>query len=183
MKLLLFVFALIRINCLGQLNRTDTLLYIYFDKGNSFDESKALRSTTKVYKNGIYTKFEHDSGFHTLIKRTITPPDTYYFKDTSFVGCTKDGYDRMEPSIIKLKALKKFPVVTYSQLQEFLKSNYKERNRREFMDTTIYIEPPPRDPLGVVSFWIQLKHIYIVEKDLKKKVAIITEVKLDEDRE
>ena len=88
-------------------------------------------------------------------------------EEHEFQGRTKDGYDKIEQRIIRLKKLKSYTVVTIDQFNEFLKLNYKERKQSEFRDTTIYIEPMPRDPQGVVSYWNQLKHIYIVEKDLK----------------
>jgi hypothetical protein len=177
--ILIFLFGFSNI-CYSQLAKTDTVLYLYFDKGEIYRELNYSGRITKVYANGIYSKYERDgkSIFHPILKRNITLPDSYEIRAHEFEGLTKDGYDRVEPAIIKLNDLRKFPVVTLDQLNEFLKLNYKERMPWEYRDTTYIIIPEPDDPQGALSFWVQLKHIFIVEKNLKSRTATITEVRI-----
>lgn len=177
--ILVFLLSLVT-SGYSQLTKSDTVLYLYFDKGEIYRELNYSGRITKVYSNGIYSKYERDSksAFHPILNRNITMPDKYQIREDEFEGLTKDGYDRIEPTIIKIKDLRKYPVVTLDQLNEFLKANYRERKQSEFRDTTIWIEPMPYDPLGSASYWIQLKHIFIVEKNLKSKTATITEVRI-----
>jgi hypothetical protein len=72
--------------------------------------------------------------------------------------------------------LRKYPVVTWFEVLAFVKANYKERRVEEYAPDQVNTVPPPSDPLGSINFWKNIRHIYMVEKDKKKKVATLTEV-------
>ncbi|NDK56048.1 hypothetical protein [Pontibacter fetidus] len=82
-----------------------------------------------------------------------------------------DGYplqfitkDKREAKTITNQELKKLPVVTIEQLHKFISENYKGGEESGYYGG---------------SYFNNLKHIYLVEKDEKTKTATITEVKPD----
>ena len=135
------------------------------------------KNRSRKYVNGIYRKYETvDSGFHIYLERKILNPDSYYIGNTAFDGKTKDGYNRVPSKTISLRELRKYPVVTWEEVLTFVKTNYKERRVEEYAPDDVNTVPGPADPLGSINFWSKIRHVYMVEKDKKKKVAILTEV-------
>jgi hypothetical protein len=161
----------------AQLIKSDTSLFVFFDKGTAFEMTDKNRS--RKYVNGSYRKYETvDSGFHLYLERMILNPDSYYIGTTGFDGKTKDGYNRIPSKTISFKELRRYPVVTWFEVLAFVKANYKERRVEEYAPDQVNTVPPPSDPQGSINFWKNIRHIYMVEKDKKKKVATLTEVTL-----
>ena len=159
----------------AQPTKADTVLYVLFEKGEAFELVNKNRA--KRYSNQEYVKYERaDSGFHIYLERKILNPDSYYIGNTAFDGKTKDGYNRVPSKTIALRELRKYPVVTWEEVLAFVKTNYKERRVEEYAPDEVNTVPPPSDPLGSINFWSNIRHVYMVEKDKKKKVAILTEV-------
>lgn len=82
-----------------------------------------------------------------------------------------DGYpleflsiDKREARTVTYKELKELPVVTVEKLHQFISENYKGSEKHGYYGS---------------SYFDNLKHIYLVEKDEKAKTATITEVRLD----
>ncbi|MCU0367981.1 MAG: hypothetical protein MUF39_04025 [Cyclobacteriaceae bacterium] len=168
----------------AQVLKSDTLLYLYFDKGSSPAVTNISNGAQMLsFSNGVYFKIEHTSGFSKAENRIINPENLYSFHDYYLYR----GYPIAFRSInkassitIPCKKLKKINVVEIEELSVFLKSNYKERRPEEYLDSKeIYTEPTPPDPLGSISYWDRLKHIYMVEINKKEKTATITEVRFD----
>jgi hypothetical protein len=168
----------------AQLSKTDTLLYLYFDKGTNPDVTNLPNGAQMLsFSNGGYFKIEHTSGFSKAENKIINPENFYSFRDYYLYR----GYplqfrtiNKANSITISCKELKKINLVEIEQLSVFLKSNYMERRPEEYLDSKeIYTEPTPPDPLGSISYWDRLKHIYIVEINKKEKTATITEVRFD----
>ena len=178
----LFIFF---VQCVAQPQTGDTCLYIIFDKGSNFEKSHKARA--RFFRNRNYLKFETvDSGFHQELNKKILPPDSYIIKpnsdkDVRFEGRTKDGYNRVPSKTISLRELRKYPVVTWEEVLTFVKTNYRERRVEEYAPDEVNTVPPPADPLGSINFWGNIRHVYMVEKDEKKKIAILTEVTIRAD--
>jgi hypothetical protein len=166
----------------AQITKADTCLYVCFDKGAAFRIIHNGR--TRIYENGMYRKYESpDSGFHRDLGRKVLPPDSYTIENglglgETFTGKSKDGYNRVPSKTISFKELRKYPVVTWFEVLAFVKANYKERRVEEYAPDQVNTVPPPSDPQGSINFWKNIRHIYMVEKDKKKKVATLTEVTL-----
>lgn len=174
--IILFVASL-TYQSFAQISKVDTALYLYFDKGELSTSLKSVSGNifAHSYSNGDYSKIEGDTNHE--LKIGIRPPYTFYIKPLfSFVGMTIDGYNRIPSDTISLKESKKLKIVTYSELETFLKNAYKERNPSEYGENTFQTPPSP-DPLGQASFWNSLRHIYMVEFYKKKKIVVLTEVK------
>ncbi|MCU0367982.1 MAG: hypothetical protein MUF39_04030 [Cyclobacteriaceae bacterium] len=172
-----FLFLLLLSSSTGsaQLLKTDTVLFIYFDKGEMFE---LVNPQVKLYHNNIYLKYERDSAYHTILKRKISPPDNYFINAYEFIGKTYDGYNRRNSVFISKKKLKGIRIVTLDELFDFLSKNYKERLPSEYMKNNDLVVPSLGDPQGSLSFWNQIKHIYIFEPTKRRKGALLTEVDL-----
>jgi hypothetical protein len=180
---LFFLFVTFSTLSFSQPNKRDTTLYLLFDKGSN-PTSTNLSNGTKIlsFSNGFYFKIEHTPGYSKVENKIISPEHFYSFRNYHLYR----GYPLEFRSInkansitISYKELKKINVVDIEQLSVFLKSNYKERRPEEYLDSNeIYTEPTPPDPLGSISYWNKIKHIYLVEKSKKNK-ATVTEVNLN----
>ena len=156
------------------LAKEDTALYIFFDRGN---KPREIRYSVTLFDNGTFTKHERsDSIFSPELNKKILRPDSYSIDAFNFIGKTKDLYNRMSTIIVTLRELKQYKVVAWSDVLAFVKANYKERRVEEYAPDEVNSSHPPRDPLGSVSFWNNIKHIYMVEVDKKRKIATLTEV-------
>ncbi len=173
----------------AQLSKADTVLYLHFDKGKLSVEKKYKHGILRIYENGTLKKYERSRDVTSAKGEIAHPPDTYIFHgikyngsidDFEFTGLTYDGYNGREPIEVEKESLRGVNVVKISKLEKFLQINYRERNPREYtpeLNDGVRIEPVPVDPNGVLSYWNNLKHIYIIEKHPKnRKKLFITEV-------
>ncbi len=173
----------------AQLLKADTVLYLHFDKGKLSVEKKHKHGILRVYENGTLRKYESSCDVDSAKGKIVCPPDTYIFHgikyhgsidDLEFTGLTYDGYNKKESLEIERKSLVVANTVKIGELEKFLQLNYKERNPKEYipeLNNGVEIVPTPPDPIGVISFWGKLKHIYIVEKHPKNRNKLfITEV-------
>jgi len=173
----------------AQLSKADTVLYLHFEKGTHSVETKHKHGVSRIYKNGNLTKFERSRNTNFTASNVVSPPDTYIFHgieyngeihNLEFTGLTYDGYNKKESLEIERKSLVVANTVKIGELEKFLQLNYKERNPKEYipeLNNGVEIVPTPPDPIGVISFWGKLKHIYIVEKHPRnRKKLFITEV-------
>jgi hypothetical protein len=177
------------LSSVAQLSKKDTVLSLYFDKGKHSIEKKYKYGILRIYKNDKLTKFEHSRGVNSTESQIVFPPDTYIFNsikyygeidDFEFTGLTYDGYNKRESIEVESESLVVANAVKIDDLEKFLQLNYKERNPKEYireLNNGVEIVPTPPDPLGVISYWSNLKHIYIVERHPKNsKKLFITEV-------
>lgn len=156
-------------------SKSDTVLYLYFDKGIN-PKTTSNKHTIRFYQNGVYQKWENDCGHHTILEKNVCPPSSYMFDNIPFIGLTTDGYTLKTPDTVANRELKKSRVVRVQELNHFLKTEYTERDSKEYAPKDYSIEPIGPDPMGSESYWRNLKAIYVVEK-MNKNRYIITEVK------
>lgn len=157
-------------------SKKDTVLYLYFDKGVKPEIRKYKHTTTRFYQNGVYQKRESDCGYHTILEKNVCPPSSYSIDNIPFIGLTTDGYTAKAPDTVTNRELKKYRVVQIQELNHFLKTEYTERDSKEYAPKDYSIEPIGPDPMGSESYWRNLKAIYVVEK-MNKNRSLITEVK------
>jgi hypothetical protein len=164
------------------LTKSDSVLYIYFEKGNNPNIMEYKHTTVRIYKNGIYEKTEKDCGYHKILEKMVCPPPLYSIDIFTFIGKTIDGYNVKQFETFKRRELKKINVITINELKEFLKENYVERNPKEYIPSGLHPDNIGGswgpDPSGSVSYWNQLKNIYIVEPNPgRKNYYTLTEVR------
>lgn len=191
MKLSIFIFlSFLARTCVAQLTTKDTILYLFFDKGK-LEIKRSGNNVMRTYSNGISYKIEHTEGYHTGENKIVNPENFYTYREPYYLygGHPIEFHtlNKANSRSIKKNNLKKINVVTIDLLKSFLESSYTERKPEEYLP--LGFSPSDfgsfgPDPNGSASYWNQLRHIFIVERDDKvKNKFTLTEVRFDVDIE